>query len=317
MKAFDTKKLFCCFAPLLMNKLKNILFLNCSVVMKSCSLSRECSHFSKMNYFNSALCHNLTLRRWASHNVSLYHDHEKSFYAGKQKPEQTDSKFWKNELLILKKIGNHQNIVRFFSTCLCTTHRFSTIIMELCDGNLEEYVLNSAIIPLSQLSFNKDSPLTMAQNYFACKLLDILHQTTRGLQYLHENQTIHRDIAPSNVLLNKTIANKTVAKLGGFGYSIQLQGCYSSVVEEPFETRLNYSSHSSSYKAVECYGSHGVYSKQSDIFALGILMHYALTGGDYPFKSNTEIKQRENPAFDKLRKSEFDAKKKQKKQQSP
>ena len=183
-------------------------------VMNNSFLSSKCSHFAKLSFSSNALHRNLSSRGWTAQNVSLYHDYQGSFYAGKQKSEYVDKKFWKNEVLILKSIGNHQNIVRFFSTCLCNTDRFSTIIMELCDGNLEEYVLNSAIIPLSQLSLNDELLSVEARSYFSCKILDILHQTTKGLQYLHENRTIHRAIAPSNVLLNKTSVSKTVAKLG-------------------------------------------------------------------------------------------------------
>ena len=279
----------------------------CAVTNNSFS-SSKCSHFTKLRSSNNALHHNLLSRGWTAQNVSLYHDYQGSFYAGKQKSEYVDKKFWENEIVILKKIGNHQNIVRFFSTCLCNADRFSTIIMELCDGNLEEYVQSLAIIPLSQLSFNDELLSTQARSYFSCKILDILHQTTKGLQYLHENRTIHRAIAPSNVFLNKTNISKTVAKLGGFGYSIQLQGGFNSVVEVPLEIRINHSPLSYWYKASECCTDRGVYSKQSDIFALGILMHYALTGGKYPFKSNAEITERKAPNFKELRSSKFDAK---------
>ena len=256
----------------------------------------------------------------------MYNDHKGSIYAGKRKLKSFEI-FCDEELLILKKIGNNQNIVRFFSTCLCQTEHISVIIMELCDGNLEEYIQNKQIIPLPQMDSKTELTSTPARRYFTGEILDILHQATKGLsaiiydaytsikkkkkkyitkglQFLHENEIIHRDVKPSNVFLNRTGVNETIAKLGGFGYSIQLSEKWTSVVKEEFPPRKK-SSDSDMYEASESCSYRGVYSKPSDIFALGILIHYAITGGKHPFTIETEIKEKKVPSFSELRKLRF------------
>ena len=97
--------------------------------------------------------------------------------------------------------------------------------MEVGDGNLEEFILELDVLPLKQL-YSEDHQKTKSTKYFkdnSCNdlplRLDLLHQTARGLKYLHDNCIIHRNVQPSNVLLSRTSQNKTVAKLGGFQHS--------------------------------------------------------------------------------------------------
>ena len=245
--------------------------------MNSRSLSKpcRCRHFEKI----TSVRMNLIERGWFAHSVNLYHDQEGSLFAGKRKIKISGSNCWKNELNILKSVDNHQNIIRYFTTCSYGGDNSTTIIMELCDGNLEEYILDLVISPLTQLRSTKQSSVK-AQSYFKSKSLDLLYQVTKGIQFLHKNNIVHCCVEPSNVLLKRTFQNNTIAKLGGFGHSINL--CSFNVSCFPTsEIEI-----SSPYVASECF-SRGEWSRSSDIYAFGVLIYHTLSGGKYPIKLNS------------------------------
>ena len=208
---------------------------------------------------------------YTTNSKNVYKDENGVYFSG----EVTSGQDWKEELCLLKRIGSHENIVRFF---ICCTFDDLSVrkLTELCDASLEVYIeakkKNCELTPLTQyysdkkikspknpkeyfLPYNEDLPIE----------LDLLHQTAKGLKYLHDNDIIHRNIQPSNVLLTRTSQNITVAKLGGFQYSCQL--------EEPV---------ANIYMATECH--EGKWTKESDIFSYGILTYYTLTEGSHPFK---------------------------------
>ena len=103
----------------------------------------------------------------------------------------------------------------------------------------------------------------------------MLRQTAQGLKHLHDNDVIHRIIQPSNVFLIRTSQNKTVAKLGGFRYCKKCSSKKTDDSAKEDKTALM-------YMASEC--NEGIWSKKSDMFALGILIYYTLTEGDHPFE---------------------------------
>ena len=106
---------------------------------------------------------------------------------------------------------------------------------------------------------------------------NLLHQTTQGLKYLHDKRIIHRNIHPSNVLLTLTSQTKTVAKLGGFRYSKLMP----DQKEKDETVYISTQETTVTFMARECHEQR--WSRRSDIFALGILMYYTLTNGEYPF----------------------------------
>ena len=122
-----------------------------------------------------------------------------------------------------------------------------------------------------------------------------LEQIAKGLQFLHNNDLIHRDINPSSVSLQRTGQNKVVAKLA-----------------MPKEQNQNGDPLNNWCKAPECHRR--VWDKTTDVFALGILFYYWLTEEHHPFAPDLEqndfngaikkIKElKALPKFTKLRKS--------------
>ena len=89
-----------------------------------------------------------------------------------------------------------------------------------------------------------------------------LIQLTQGLAYLHQNQVLHCDLELRNVLLDR---NHDI-KLSNFGMS--------TVLNKPTAS-MSYSS-SSMYLSPEI-RSRGAYTQQTDMWALGRLLHSLCT----------------------------------------
>ena len=275
------------------------------------SLSSNCCHFLSKdlpdNVFNE-----LKRRGWPIKKVKFYHDKNQpnqSFYAGEErkKKRKLHQRWFEKELGILKTIENHDNIVRYFTACThaCRNFRNRTILMEVRDGNLGEYIQNKKILLWQPMLRSNSIALESAQSCFGPnKTLLFVHDAVRGLQHLHDKGIIHRNIRPSTVLIFRTNQNQSTAKLGGFNYSTKLTQDYRNDRPPRFFT----SKAAANYMAKECHQN--IWSKSSDVFALGILLYYAVTKY-HPFanflcegaaeKARINITQAKLPNLDELR----------------
>eukprot|EP00759_Apiculatamorpha_spiralis_P037849 PhF_6_TR37498/c0_g1_i3/m.55360 len=136
----------------------------------------------------------------------------------------------------------HENIVAFLG-CAVVEAKFVIITEYVSGGSLHGVLTSFGSLPFSSL-----------QRY----LRDILH----GLQYLHEQNIVHRDIKPHNVLL--MIDGQ--CKLTDFGAAAEINSLVSSTTITGTPTYM-------SKEACK-----GTVSKTSDIWALGIMTCELLTG---------------------------------------
>ena len=240
--------------------------------------------------------------------VKLLHQNEDLFspptyFAGIQRNSE-DIQTLKNELQILKETPSHQHVVRYFAAFMDKSNqKFAIIATELCDGNLQIYIDNKKIHPLTSLI--PGEPVTeckFARSYYAISdEFDLLYQIVKGLKHLHENNIIHCEIKPDKILLVRK-NGKILAKIGGFKHSKR-------------QSKLNENrlSVTDEYKKTEYWNGDKAISKASDIYALGVLMYNTLTKGKYPFKQNDTNSRKLDFEDLRTRQSECKAREKQEK----
>ena len=133
--------------------------------------------------------------------------------------------------------------------------------MELCAGSLQEVIVRT---------YDGPDPGPMES---------LLCQATLGLDFLHSKNIIHRDIKPQNILIsNARHGQSAVVKLADFGLckkNANGSSCFSksaTVIGTP------------GWAAPEMLeGKDRRVRRSADVFSLGCVFGYALTGGSHPF----------------------------------
>lgn len=148
---------------------------------------------------------------------------------------------FRSELDSLSQI-RHPNIIQFFGAC---THQkpFIILLEYMTNGNLDAHIHH------------------MSFEHKKCILNDI----TNGLSYLHNRQprcVIHRDLKPTNILLNENFR----AKIADFGLSVFQQNHNDSFL-------MTGETGTYRYMAPEVI-MHKEYNSSVDIWSFGMIMYY-------------------------------------------
>ena len=131
------------------------------------------------------------------------------------------------------------------------------LVMEYVDGGtLEEYCREKVLLPLE-------------------KIVKIIFQCAKALDYAHQNGVIHRDIKPSNIM----ISTKEQVKISDFGIAM-----VKGVSELPEHGSLTGSVYYTSPEQLR--GDQ--LTPQTDLFSLGVVMYELLTG-TRPFQADTDV----------------------------
>lgn len=153
-------------------------------------------------------------------------------------PTNGDINSIKREIMIMKECDSPY-IVRYYGSYIKNSNNNLWLIMEYCSAG-------------SVLDLIKSSK-TILNEYL---IATILKQVLKGLEYLHSNRKIHRDIKAGNILLDES-GN---AKLADFGVSTELKDSLAhkdTIIGTPFWMSPEVISKSK-------------YNNKTDIWSLGI-----------------------------------------------
>ena len=156
------------------------------------------------------------------------------------------------EIMIMKRL-RHKNILQLLEVVTsrpCQKNKFKSnayLVFEYMEHDLCSIILSNVSYEKSQIKF-------------------ILYQLFLGLQYLHQNNILHRDIKTLNILLN----NKGEVKIGDFGLS--------RIFVENMKRKYTNRVVTIWYRSPELLLGETVYGGEIDIWSLGCVFWEILTG---------------------------------------
>jgi serine/threonine-protein kinase len=145
----------------------------------------------------------------------------------------------------------HDAIVRYFVFTVEPVLQRPYLAMEFVDGR-----------PLGDLL--EEGPLTLEA------LLRLMKRVASGLKAAHERGIIHRDVSPDNIIVPQNDVAR--AKIIDFGIARSTQIGDATIIGSGFAGKHNYVSP----EQIGLYG--GDVNAQSDVYSLGLVLFYALTG---------------------------------------
>lgn len=204
----------------------------------------------------------------------------------------------------LKEIQNliasdqHPNIVRWYGVeydqdfvylalerCTCSLNDLIYVCSESIQSqtlpkNMDTNCMPEYVVQLhSILEGCRNVELWKENGHPSVQLLKLMRDVVSGLAHLHELGIIHRDLKPQNVLIIKGKA--FCAKISDMGISKRLLGDMSSLTQHP----TGYGS--SGWQSPEQL-LHGRQTRAVDLFSLGCVLFFCITGGKHPFGDSIE-----------------------------
>ncbi|KAI8483285.1 hypothetical protein Bbelb_390260 [Branchiostoma belcheri] len=150
---------------------------------------------------------------------------------------------------ILRKL-DHENLVRFYGTSYWAHHEKVIFVMELCQDNLKEFLINK---PKRNPGRQGKNP-SARQAAFAC-VHPLTLQLASALCYIHSKDFVHRDLKLENIL----ITDDRIIKLADVGLTKKADDVTGTLCGTP------------PYIAPEVLQEKR-YGKPSDMYSFGILL---------------------------------------------
>ncbi|MCJ1304391.1 bifunctional endoribonuclease/protein kinase ire1 [Hypocenomyce scalaris] len=219
-----------------------------------------------------------------------------------------------HEVGLLQESDDHPNVIRYFDKE--SAGEFLYIALELCPASLQDVTEK----PFSYPSLVGPTGLDLP---------DVLKQITAGVRYLHSLKIVHRDIKPQNILVSApkllpgfpSAIQPARLLISDFGLCKKLEGDQNSfrattahaagtsgwrapellvdedVVAIPQTQATSTGPHtggSGSEPAVVDPQTNRRATRAIDIFSLGCVFYYVLTGGNHPFDKDGKYMREAN-----------------------
>jgi hypothetical protein len=166
---------------------------------------------------------------------------------------KSDFEIFYGEVKLLSEM-RHPNVVMFLGACVDSKEKI--IVTEYCEGgNLFSLLKKEEIEPTTQLKIAKDVAL--------------------GMNYLHFENVIHRDLNSSNILLSLS----KEAKVSDFGLSRKLD--YGSIALKEVGTMA--------WAAPEVLIRQENYTTKADVYSYGMILWELLHDGANPYSNKNEL----------------------------
>ncbi|XP_044425394.1 uncharacterized protein [Triticum aestivum] len=170
---------------------------------------------------------------------------------------------FQGEVECLMKV-KHKNIVRFLGYCADTQGNISDYKGKMVMADVQQRLLCFEYLPKGSLDgYITDSPgeLNWRKRY------DIIKGICEGLNYPHQNNILHLDLTPGNILLDEDM----MPKITDFGLSRCFEEDQTGVITKNVAGTRG-------YLAPECYNKEIVLAHKFDLYSLGVIMIEILTG---------------------------------------
>ncbi|XP_060577621.1 tyrosine-protein kinase HCK-like [Ruditapes philippinarum] len=193
---------------------------------------------------------NISTGEWRNRGVTI------------KQSSQLEIKHFLTEIDILKRL-KHDKIINLLAV-ITKEKPFLMVFDMITIGTLSDYL-------------RKDMGKTIKHD----QLLDMAIQISKGMDYLCNEQIVHRDLRTGHILVGQV--NKL--KIAGFGMAKRLQNdCYVSLDKERLAIK---------WTAPEVFNERK-FTTQSDVWAFGVLLYEMITFGKlpYPGMSNDETESK-------------------------
>ncbi|CAB3999420.1 serine threonine- kinase endoribonuclease IRE1-like [Paramuricea clavata] len=185
-----------------------------------------------------------------------------------EKAKMNANEFRREISTLLSISGQCENIIKYYESV--EDDFFHYLSLDLMDGDMHEFVRNDYANKVLK------DPVLRVQ---------VTKEIINGLAFVHEQKFIHRDLKPGNILYTTDPALHF--KIADFGLtknmstsSTMISSRGSGVGMAP-GTRCWMAPELISMKSRE-------HTLQSDVFSLGLVLHYLLTLGKHPFATESE-----------------------------
>ena len=212
-----------------------------------------------------------------------------------------------HEVNLLQESDDHPNVIRYYDKE--EDSQFFYIALELCPASLQDVIERPDGFPLL-VTPSLDKP-------------EMLKQITHGIQYLHSLKIVHRDVKPQNILVsapkvnpaNPTVQQQPRLLISDFGLCKKLEADQNS-----FRATTAHAAGTSGWRAPELLVDDDPTLKPTasaqatdnseplvvdsqtkrsatraiDIFSLGCIFYYCLTGGSHPFDKDGKFMREAN-----------------------